>query len=53
MGDKILLEMDLGETLEIKAMKEVGAGHMIGRLQVITEVTTKASVTVGQGQVQE
>ena len=45
--------MDLGETLEIKAMKEMGVGHMIGRLEVITEGMVEAPVTIGQGQVQE
>ena len=32
MGDKIIIEMDIGETLETKAMREIGVGHMIGRL---------------------
>ena len=53
MGDKIIVEMDSGEILEIKAMREVGVGHMIGNLKIITEGTIKASVTVGQGQVLE
>ena len=53
MGDKIIIETDLGEALEVKAMKETGVGHMICRLEVITEGTIEASVTVGQGQVQE
>ena len=39
MGDKIILEMDSGETLEVKAMKETGVSHMIGKLEVITEGT--------------
>ena len=43
--------MDSGETLEIKAMREVGVGHMIGSLEIITEGTIEASVTVDQGQV--
>ena len=34
-------------------MKETGVGHMIGKLEIITEGTIEASVTVGQGQVQE
>ena len=50
MGDKIILEMDSGEILEIKAMREVGVGHMICKSEVITEGTIKASVTVDQGQ---
>ena len=53
MGDKIIIEMDLGETLEIKARGEVGVGHMIGNLEIITEGTIEASVTVDQGQVLE
>ena len=53
MGDKIKIKMDSGVTLEIKAMKETGIGHMIGKLGTITEGTIEASVTVGQGQVQE
>ena len=31
-----MIEIDLGETLEIKAMKEIGVGHMIGCLEIIT-----------------
>ena len=53
MGDKIIIEMDSGVTLEIKAMKETGLHNMIDKLQTIIEGTTEASVTVGQGQVQE
>ena len=53
MGDKILKETDSGETLETKAMKETGVGHMIGKTEVITEGTVEASVTVGQGQAPE
>ena len=53
MGDKIIIEMDPGETLETKAMREIGVGHMIGKLEVITEGTIGASVTVDQGQVLE
>ena len=53
MGDKIIIETDSGVTLEIKAMKEMGVGHMIGQIGTITEGTIEASVTVGQGQVQE
>ena len=30
MGDKTIVEMDSGEILETKAMREVGVGHMIG-----------------------
>ena len=36
MGDKTIIEIDLGETSETKAMRETGVGHMIGRLEVIT-----------------
>ena len=53
MGDKIIIGMDSGVTLEIKAMKETGVGHMIGKHGTITEGTIKVSVTVGLGQVQE
>ena len=53
MGDKIIIETDSEVTLEIKAMKETGVGHMIGKLGTITEETIEASLTVGQGQVQE
>ena len=53
MGDKIIIEIDLGETLETKAMREIGVGHMIGKLEVITDGTIEASVTVDQGQVLE
>ena len=45
--------MNSEETLEIKAMRETGAGYMKGKIEVITEKTIEASVTVGQGQVQE
>ena len=38
MGDKIIVEMDSGEILEIKAMREI-VGHMIGNLEIITERT--------------
>ena len=31
--------MGSGEILEIKAMREVGVGHMIGNLEIITEGT--------------
>ena len=34
-------------------MREIGVGHMIGKLEVITEGTIEASVTVDQGQVLE
>ena len=45
MGDKIIIEMDSEETSEIKAMREIG-GHMIGKLEVITERTIEVSLTV-------
>ena len=41
--------MDSGETLETKAMREIGVGHMIGKLEVITEGTIEASVIADQG----
>ena len=44
MGDKIILESDSGVTLEIKAMKKTGVGHMIDKLGRITEGTIEASV---------
>ena len=53
MGDKIIVQMDSGEILETKAMTEVGIGHMIGILEIITEGTIEASVTVDQDQVLE
>ena len=53
MGDKIILEMDSGETLKAKAITETGVGHMIGKLEVIKEGAIGASVTVDQGQVLE
>ena len=53
MRDKIIIEMDSGETLETKAMWEIGVGHMTGKLQVIPKGTIGASVTVDQGQVLE
>ena len=53
MGDKIIVEMDSGETLEIKAMREIGVGQMIGKLEVMTKGTVEASLTVDQGQVLE
>ena len=52
MGNIIIIEMNLGETLETKVMKETGVGHMIGKLEVIIEGAIEASVTVEQGQVQ-
>ena len=52
MGDRIIIEMDLGETLGTKVMKETGVGHMIGKLEVIIEGTIEVSVTVDQGQFQ-
>ena len=53
MGDKIIIQMDSGEILETKAMREVRVGHMIGNLEIITEGTIEASVTVDQDQVLE
>ena len=54
MGDKIIIEMySEMETLETKAMREIGVGHMIGKLEVITEGTIEASVTADQGQLLE
>ena len=53
MEDKIIMEMDSGEILEIKVMREVGVVQMIGNLEVITEGTIKVLVTVDQGQVVE
>ena len=40
MEDRIIVEIDLGEILEIKAMREVGVGQMIGNLEVTTEGMT-------------
>ena len=48
-----MIEMDLGETLEIKSMTEIGVGHMIGKLEVMTEGAIEASVKVDQGQILE
>ena len=53
MGDRIIVEMDSGEILEIKATREVGVGHMIGNSEVKTEGTIEALITVDQGQVLE
>ena len=53
MADKIIIEIDSGETLETKAMRKIGVGHMIGKVEVITEGTIGTSVTVDQGQVLE
>ena len=53
MEDKIIMEMDSGEILEIKVIRGVGVGQMIGNLDVITEGTIEVLVTVDQGQVQE
>ena len=53
MEDKIIMEMDSGEILEIKVTREVGVGQMIVNLEVITEGTVEALVTVDQGQVLE
>ena len=49
----IIIETDSGVTSEIKATKETGVGHMIGKLETITEGTIEALVTVGQGQAEE
>ena len=49
MGYRIIIN-DLGEISEIKAMREVGVGQMIGNLEVITGGTIEALVTVDQGQ---
>ena len=46
MGYKIIIRINSGETLEIKAMGEIGAGHMIGKLEVMTEGTIDASIIV-------
>ena len=53
IGDKIITEMHSEVTLEVKAMKETEVGHVIGKLETITEGTIEVLVTVGQGQVQE
>ena len=37
MQDKIIMEMDSEEIFEIKVMREVGVGQMIGNLEVIIE----------------
>ena len=42
---------DLGEILEIKAMREVGVDRMIGNLEVTAGGALEALVTVDQGQV--
>ena len=47
-----MIEMDSGETLEIEAMREI-VGLMIDKIEVMTEGTIEASVTVDQGQVLE
>ena len=46
MGDQIIVEMDSGEILGSKAMREVGVGHMIGNLEIVTKGTIEALVTV-------
>ena len=52
MGDKIIIEMDLGETIETKVMKKkTWVGHMIGKPEVLIEGTIEASVTVDWAQV--
>ena len=53
MEDKIIVEIDLGEILEIEAMREVGVGQMMGNLEVTTTGTTEVLTTVHQGQVPE
>ena len=53
MEDKIITEIDLGEILEIKAMREVGVDHMIDNLEVMMEGTTEVLTTVDQGQILE
>ena len=53
MEDKIIMAMDSGEILEIKTIREVGVGQMIGNLEVITEGTIEVLVTVDQDQVLE
>ena len=45
MGDKIIIEMESGATLEIKTMREVEVGHMIDSLEIITKGTIEVSVT--------
>ena len=52
MGDKNIMIIEV-ELLEIKAMKESGVDHMIGKAEVITEEIIEALVIVGLGQVQE
>ena len=53
MDNKIIMEMDSGEILEIKVMTEAEVGQMIDNLEVITEGTIEALVTLDQGQVLE
>ena len=53
MKDKIIMEMNSGEIIEIKAMKEIGVGQMIGNLEVITEGTTEVLETIDQGHILE
>ena len=50
MEDKIIMEIDSGEILEIKAMREVGVSQMIGNLEVVTEGTIEVLAIVDQGQ---
>ena len=45
--------MNLGQILEIKAMRKVGVGDMVGNLEIIPEGTIQTSVRVDQGQVLE
>ena len=51
MENTIIAEIDLGEILEIEAMREVGVGQMVGNLEVMTEGTTEVLATVDQGMV--
>ena len=53
MEDKIIAEIDLGEIIEVKAIREVGVCQMIGNVEVTTEEKTKMLATIDQGQVLE
>ena len=50
MGDRIIIITTEGETLEIKIMIGIGAGHTKDRIE--TEGTVDTLITVDQGQVQ-
>ena len=52
-GRKIIIEMDLEEISEIKAIREVGVGHRLSNYEIITEGTILALGTVDQGQILE